>query len=102
MTNLAFKALLKSKGYNREKLAEELKLSGNSVGRKYTGKIPWTWPEVCKVCSALGITLDEFATYYPVADVPAAQRRNQQAETAELDALRNLIAAFKTAEKAIL
>lgn len=69
MTNLAFKALLKSKGYNREKLAEELKLSGNSVGRKYTGKIPWTWPEVCKVCATLGITLDEFATYYPVADV---------------------------------
>ena len=69
MTNFAFKALLKSKGYNREKLAEELKLSGNSVGRKYTGKIPWTWPEVCKVCVALGITLDEFATYYPVADV---------------------------------
>lgn len=102
MNNRAFKALLKSKGYNREKLAEELKLSGNSVGRKYTGKIPWTWPEVCKVCAALGITLDEFATYYPVADVPAAQRRNQQAETAELDALRNLIAAFKTAEKAIL
>lgn len=69
MNNRAFRALLKSKGYNREKLAEELKLSGNSVGRKYTGKIPWTWPEVCKVCAALGITLDEFATYYPVADV---------------------------------
>lgn len=102
MTNLAFKALLKSKGYNRGKLAEELKLSGNSVGRKYTGKVPWTWPEACKVCAALGITLDEFATYYPVADVPAAQRRNQQAETEELDTLRNLIAAFKAAEKAIL
>lgn len=82
MTNIAFKALLKSKGYNREKLAEELKLSGNSVGRKYTGKIPWTWPEVCKVCSALGITLDEFATYYPVADViktakPAIRTKNE-------------------------
>lgn len=82
MTNIAFKALLKSKGYNREKLAEELKLSGNSVGRKYTGKIPWTWPEVCKVCAALGITLDEFATYYPVADViktakPAIRTKNE-------------------------
>lgn len=82
MNNRAFRALLKSKGYNREKLAEELKLSGNSVGRKYTGKIPWTWPEVCKVCSALGITLDEFATYYPVADViktakPAIRTKNE-------------------------
>lgn len=82
MTNLAFKALLKSKGYNRGKLAEELKLSGNSVGRKYTGKIPWTWPEACKVCAALGITLDEFATYYPVEDViktakPAIRTKNE-------------------------
>lgn len=82
MNNRAFKALLKSKGYNREKLAEELKLSGNSVGRKYTGKISWTWPEVCKVCAALGITLDEFATYYPVADViktakPAIRTKNE-------------------------
>lgn len=82
MNNRAFRALLKSKGYNREKLAEELKLSGNSVGRKYTGKIPWTWPEVCKVCAALGITLDEFATYYPVADViktakPAIRTKNE-------------------------
>lgn len=82
MNNCAFKALLKSKGYNREKLAEELKLSGNSVGRKYTGKIPWTWPEVCKVCTALGITLDEFATYYPVTDViktakPAIRTKNE-------------------------
>ena len=82
MNNRAFKALLKSKGYNREKLAEELKLSGNSVGKKYTGKVPWTWPEVCKVCSALGITLDEFATYYPVADVikpakPAIRTKNE-------------------------
>lgn len=67
MTNLAFKALLKSKGYNREKLAEELKLSGNSVGRKYTGKIPWTWPEVCKVCQMLDISLDDFAAYFPAA-----------------------------------
>ena len=82
MNNRAFKALLKSKGYNREKLAEELKLSGNSVGRKYTGKIQWTWPEVCKVCAALSITLDEFATYYPVADViktakPAIRTKNE-------------------------
>ena len=82
MNNRAFKALLKSKGYNREKLAEELKLSGNSVGKKYTGKVPWTWPEVCKVCAALGITLDEFATYYPVADViktakPAIKTKNE-------------------------
>lgn len=82
MNNRAFRALLKSKGYNRGKLAEELKLSGNSVGRKYTGKIPWTWPEVCKVCAALGITLDEFATYYPVADgiktaKPAIRTKNE-------------------------
>ena len=96
MNNRAFKALLKSKGYNREKLAEELKLSGNSVGRKYTGKIPWTWPEVCKVCAALGITLDEFATYYPVTDVrkSTATTTISQDDITEFENLRTALINF--------
>ena len=102
MTNLAFTALIKSKGYNKQRLADACGLSQTQMSNRINGANDWRWPEVSKVCAALGITLDEFATYYPVADVPASQHRNQQAETAELDALRNLIAAFKTAEKAIL
>lgn len=102
MTNLAFTALIKSKGYNQKSLAEKTGIPPGVLSHRINRRDTWTWPEVSTVCAALGITYDEFATYYPVADVPAAQRRNQQAETAELDALRNLIVAFKTAEKAIL
>ena len=102
MTNLAFTALIKSKGYNKQRLADACGLSQTQMSNRINGANDWRWPEVSKVCAALCITLDEFATYYPVVDVPAAQRRNQQAETAELDALRDLIAAFKAAEKAIL
>lgn len=100
MTNLAFKALLKSKGYNREKLAEELKLSGNSVGRKYTGKIPWTWPEACKVCAALGITLDEFAAYFPAAAVRRSIPVKPKSDREQLaDALETAVSILRGAAR---
>lgn len=100
MKNLAFTTLIKSKGYSREMLADALHLSVTSVSRKAGGKLPWTWPEVGKVCETLGITLDDFAGYFPVGNVPASQHRCQ-AEKAELEAMRNLLAAFKAAAKAV-
>lgn len=100
MNNRAFRALLKSKGYNREKLAEELKLSGNSVGRKYTGKIPWTWPEVCKVCAALGITLDEFAAYFPAAAVRRSIPVKPKSDREQLaDALETAVTILRGASR---
>lgn len=69
MTNLAFTALIKSKGYNKQRLADACGLSQTQMSNRINGANDWRWPEVSKVCVALGITLDEFATYYPVADV---------------------------------
>lgn len=69
MTNLAFTALIKSKGYNKQRLADACGLSQTQMSNRINGANDWRWPEVSKVCAALGITLDEFATYYPVADV---------------------------------
>ncbi len=69
MTNLAFTALIKSKGYNKQRLADACGLSQTQMSNRINGANDWRWPEVSKVCSALGITLDEFATYYPVTDV---------------------------------
>ena len=69
MTNLAFTALIKSKGYNKQRLADACGLSQTQMSNRINGANDWRWPEVGKVCAALGITLDEFATYYPVADV---------------------------------
>lgn len=70
MTNLAFTALIKSKGYNKQRLADACGLSKTQMSNRINGANDWRWPEVSKACAALGITLDEFATYYPVADVP--------------------------------
>ena len=96
MNNRAFRALLKSKGYNRGKLAEELKLSGNSVGRKYTGKIPWTWPEVCKVCAALDISLDDFAAYFPAAAVRRSTPVKPKSDREQLaDALETAVSILR-------
>lgn len=69
MTNLAFTALIKSKGYNKQRLADACGLSKTQMSNRINGANDWRWPEVGKACAALGITLDEFATYYPVADV---------------------------------
>ena len=69
MTNLAFTALIKSKGYNQKSLAEETGIPPGVLSPRINSRDIWTWPEVSAVCAALGITYDEFATYYPVANV---------------------------------
>ena len=63
MTNLAFTALIKSKGYNKQRLADACDLSSTQMSNRINGANDWRWPEVGKACAALGITLDEFATY---------------------------------------
>ena len=100
MENIGFSALLRSKGYNQKRLAEEAEIPPGVLCHRINGRTPWQWPEVGRVCETLGITLDDFAGYFPVGNVPAAQHR-QQAEKAELEAMRNLLAAFKAAAKAV-
>lgn len=93
MTNLAFTALIKSKGYNKKRLAAECKLSPTQMSNRINRENGWQWSEVCTVCAALGITYDEFATYYPVADV----RKSAPAPSisqADLEALKNLRGAL--------
>ena len=67
MTNLAFTALIKSKGYNKQRLADVCGLSRTQMSNRINGANDWRWPEVSKVCAALGITLDDFAPYFPAA-----------------------------------
>lgn len=93
MTNLAFTALIKSKGYNQKSLAEETGIPPGVLSHRINSRDIWTWPEVSAVCAALGITYDEFATYYPVADV----RKSAPAPSisqADLEALKNLRGAL--------
>lgn len=93
MTNLAFTALIKSKGYNKQRLADVCGLSKTQMSNRINGANDWRWPEVGKACAALGITLDEFATYYPVADV----RKSTVTPTISQDdiaEIENLLAAL--------
>lgn len=69
MTNLAFTALIKSKGYNKQRLADVCGLSRTQMSNRINGANDWRWPEVCKVCAALDISLDDFAAYFPAAAV---------------------------------
>lgn len=93
MTNLAFTALIKSKGYNQKSLAEETGIPPGVLSHRINSRDIWTWPEVSAVCAALGITYDEFATYYPVANV----RKSGPAPSisqADLEALKSLRGAL--------
>lgn len=69
MANIGFTALIKSKGYNQKSLSEETGIPPGVLSHRINSRDIWTWPEVSAVCAALGITYDEFATYYPVANV---------------------------------
>lgn len=64
-----FNDYIKSKGWNQKRLAEAARINPGVFSHRVNGRQDWQWTEVCNVCAALGITLDEFATYYPVADV---------------------------------
>lgn len=81
--NLAFTAFIKSKGYTTKgALADACGMDRTVFCDRCRGRSPWLWKEACKVCSVLDITLDEFATYYPVADViktakPAIRTKNE-------------------------
>lgn len=93
MTNLAFTAFIKSKGYNKQGLAAACGLSPTQVSNRIRGASPWTWQEVGTICSILGITYDDFAAYFPVANVrksPAAPVISQ-ADLAALETLRSAL-----------
>lgn len=92
MTNLAFTALIKSKGYNKQRLADVCGLSKTQMSNRINGANDWRWPEVGKACAALGITLDEFATYYPVADV----RKSSAAMPTREERIDNVLAELRT------
>lgn len=96
MTNLAFTALIKSKGYNKQRLADVCGLSKTQMSNRINGANDWRWPEVGKACAALGITLDEFATYYPVADMrkSTVTPTISQDDIAEIENLRTALISF--------
>lgn len=92
MTNIAFTALIKSKGYNKDRLARACGISPSMLSQRIRGAKTWGWGEVSRVCQTLGISYDEFALYFPVADVkPAVPRRPPTRKEAAVDAVKALL-----------
>lgn len=93
MTNLAFTALIKSKGYNKQRLGEVCGLSPTQMSNRINGANDWLWPEVGRICAALGITYDDFAAYFPVANVRKsfAAPTISQTDLAALETLRSAL-----------
>lgn len=62
---MAFKGLCFQKGLKLWELGEAVGLSLAGIYHRVDGTTPWRFDEAQRVCKALGITLDEFAQYYP-------------------------------------
>lgn len=92
MTNLAFTALIKSKGYNKQRLGEACGLSQTQMSNRINGANDWRWPEVGKVCAALDITYDEFATYFPTSNT--VEKSPKSKEPTKRDLAIDAIKAF--------
>lgn len=84
MTNIAFKALLKSKGYNQKRLAEETGIPPGVLSHRINGVNDWLWPEVGRICASLGITYDEFAAYFPTANMVKKSSKPKEPTKREL------------------
>ena len=90
MTNLAFTALIKSKGYNKKRLSEECHIPAAVISQRINGRSPWEWREVGRVCQALDITYDDFARYFPSGIV-----RPTTKETTREERVDNLLAQLR-------
>ena len=87
MTNVPFTALIKSKGYNKDRLARACGISPSMISQRICGSKAWGWE-----CHTLDISYDEFATYFPAADVkPAAPKRPPTKKERAIDAVKALL-----------
>ena len=66
-TRMAFRAIAWKRGYPLTRLADELGMSATMVSNRVRGVVPWTLPEAIRAAEVLGMTLPEFAAYFPAA-----------------------------------
>lgn len=67
MSNSAsrFKAMLKQRGYNMTRLADEMGLSRSQMSNRVSGTVKWTWSDAIQVTTRLSITFEEFREFFP-------------------------------------
>lgn len=62
---LAFRALLMSKGYSYADMAMRLGLHRSGFSSRVSGVTDWRWSEVAEICRVAGITPNDFAKFFP-------------------------------------
>lgn len=67
MSNSAsrFKAMLKQRGYNMTRLADEMGMTRTQMSNRVSGTVKWTWSDAIQVTSRLSITFEEFREFFP-------------------------------------
>jgi len=63
--SMSFRAIARAHGWPLIRLADELGMSPTMVSNRVRGVVPWTLPEAVQASKTLGMTLAEFAAYFP-------------------------------------
>ncbi len=78
--DIAFTSFIKSKGYNKRRLAEACDIPAPVISNRINERSPWEWSEVGKVCEVLDITYDDFASFFPAGNVRPSPREPTREE----------------------
>lgn len=62
---IRFKAMLKHRGYNLSRLAEEMGMTRTQMSNRVNGAVEWTWSDAIQVTTRLAITFEEFREFFP-------------------------------------
>lgn len=60
-----FVVAVKARGFKLQDLAEAVGVCPSALSDRIHGRTSWGWPEVLAACRTLGMSLDEFAAYFP-------------------------------------
>ena len=63
--SMSFRATARARGWPLIRLADELGMSPTQISNRVHRVVPWTLPEAVQASKALGMTLPEFAAYFP-------------------------------------
>ena len=63
--SMDFRAIAWERGWSFTSLADELGLTCTQVSNRVHQVVPWRLPEAVRAADVLGMTLPEFAAYFP-------------------------------------
>lgn len=65
IASMNFRTTARRRGFPLTRLADELGMTRTQISNRVHGAVAWTLPEAIQAARCLGMTLPEFAAYFP-------------------------------------